>query len=187
MKREYRGTRPEILRFIEKGVLYSVKRLLTGSIFTVAASEPSAISARHESTIHLLWWRACLPPCRSSGQKRKSAGAARLSLRVSARTRTYSGPRPGRWRRCVWRTPNVWQNGDPTNHDLRLAAGSAPSRAGRQYVIGEGVDALLGLTVRAFVAAGRPGGYVSGCLPDVQLSRGRFRWGVGDGALPRRL
>ena len=49
---------------------------------------------------------------------------------------------------------DVWQYGDPTNHDLRLALAAHHNVPSECIVIGEGVDALLGLTVRAFVAPG---------------------------------
>jgi len=50
--------------------------------------------------------------------------------------------------------PEVWQYCDSTAHELREALAAHHRLAPDSLVIGEGIDGLLGLTVRAFVAPG---------------------------------
>ena len=76
-----------------------------------------------------------------------------FAARIGANENVF-GPSPRAVEAMRLETPNVWQYGDPTNHDLRLALAAHHRVPGDSIVIGEGVDALLGLTVRAFVAPG---------------------------------
>lgn len=48
----------------------------------------------------------------------------------------------------------VWKYGDPTNHDLKAALATHCGVRPENVVVGEGIDALLGLAVRLMVAEG---------------------------------
>ncbi len=48
----------------------------------------------------------------------------------------------------------VWMYGDPESHDLRQALASHHGIAPDNIMVGEGIDALLGLLVRLYVGAG---------------------------------
>lgn len=50
--------------------------------------------------------------------------------------------------------PNIWMYGDPENHDLKNALADHHGINPENIVVGEGIDGLLGLTVRLFVNAG---------------------------------
>ncbi len=57
-----------------------------------------------------------------------------------------------------------WIYGDPENHDLKVALAAHAGVRPENIVVGEGIDGLLGLTVRLFVEPGTPvvtslGGY----------------------------
>ncbi len=58
----------------------------------------------------------------------------------------------------------AWLYGDPENHDLKIAIAAHNGVRPDNIVVGEGIDGLLGLTVRLFVEPGTPvvtslGGY----------------------------
>lgn len=76
-----------------------------------------------------------------------------FAARIGANENVF-GPSPRAVEAMRAEAPNVWQYGDPTNHDLREALAAHHGVPGECIVIGEGVDALLGLTVRAFVDRG---------------------------------
>lgn len=50
----------------------------------------------------------------------------------------------------------VWKYGDPENHELRSALAAHHGVAADEIVVGEGIDGLLGLAVRLFVAPSAP-------------------------------
>ncbi len=50
----------------------------------------------------------------------------------------------------------AWKYGDPENHDLRQALAAHHGLDPAEIVVGEGIDALLGLAVRLVVGAGTP-------------------------------
>jgi histidinol-phosphate aminotransferase len=50
----------------------------------------------------------------------------------------------------------MWKYCDPDNHDLKVALAAHLGIAQQNVVIGEGIDGLLGLTVRLFVARATP-------------------------------
>lgn len=52
--------------------------------------------------------------------------------------------------------PHVWKYGDPDSHDLRLALAVHCGVKPENIIVGEGIDALLGLTVRQYVESGAP-------------------------------
>ncbi len=76
-----------------------------------------------------------------------------FAARIGANENVF-GPSPLAIAAMQQEAPNVWQYGDPTNFDLRTALAAHHAIPEDSIVIGEGVDALLGLTVRAFVAPG---------------------------------
>jgi histidinol-phosphate aminotransferase len=49
-----------------------------------------------------------------------------------------------------------WKYGDPENHDLKLALAKGHGVGPENVVVGEGIDALLGYTVRMLVEPGTP-------------------------------
>ncbi len=49
---------------------------------------------------------------------------------------------------------DVWMYGDPESHELRRALAAHHSISPENIVVGEGIDALLGLLVRLYVGAG---------------------------------
>ena len=51
---------------------------------------------------------------------------------------------------------DMWMYCDPDNHDLKVAAAAHHGVAPQNVVVGEGIDGLLGLIVRMFVAPGDP-------------------------------
>ncbi len=51
--------------------------------------------------------------------------------------------------------PDMWMYCDPNNHDLRQALAAHHGIAPESIVVGEGIDGLLGYTVRLFIEPGR--------------------------------
>jgi len=51
-------------------------------------------------------------------------------------------------------TPDIWQYGDPENHDLKQALAAHHEIPAENIVVGEGIDALLGYLVRMLVEPG---------------------------------
>ena len=116
---------------------------------------------------------------RDDAVRRSRAAHARNRARRAgalwAPTRAPSGPRPKPSRRwppssngCAW-------YGDPESLDLRDALAAKHGCSPSKIVVGAGIDDLMGLAVRAFVAAGRPGADDARHLSDLQLSRRRIR------------
>lgn len=60
---------------------------------------------------------------------------------------------------------DVWKYGDPENHDLRHALADHVGVRPENIVIGEGIDGLLGLTVRLVVTNGTPVVTSAGAYP----------------------
>ena len=94
---------------------------------------------------------ATVPFVGPEAQERERGKA--FAARIGANENIF-GPSPRAVEAMCREAPNVWQYGDPANHDLREALSAHHGVPGECIVIGEGVDALLGLTVRAFVAPG---------------------------------
>ena len=76
-----------------------------------------------------------------------------FTARIGANENVF-GPSPRAVAAMQAAAAGVWQYGDPTNFELREALSTFLRVPGASIVIGEGVDCLLGLTVRAFVAPG---------------------------------
>ncbi|MEM9106650.1 MAG: aminotransferase class I/II-fold pyridoxal phosphate-dependent enzyme, partial [Pseudomonadota bacterium] len=66
------------------------------------------------------------------------------------------GPAPSVKEAMAAGAEDVWQYGDPENHDLREALGAHLGLASERIVVGEGIDGLLGLVVRQIVSGGTP-------------------------------
>ncbi|MDF1607659.1 pyridoxal phosphate-dependent aminotransferase [Hoeflea sp. YIM 152468] len=66
------------------------------------------------------------------------------------------GPAPSVIEAITREAPLSWRYADPENHDLRVALGAHLGLAPERVVIGEGIDALLGLLVRLIVEPGTP-------------------------------
>lgn len=64
------------------------------------------------------------------------------------------GPSPRAVEAMARTAAEVWKYGDPDNHDLRQALAQHHGIAPENIMIGEGIDALLGLLVRLTVAPG---------------------------------
>ncbi len=65
--------------------------------------------------------------------------------------------------------------GDPESLDLRDALAQKHGCRPEEIVVGSGIDDLMGLAVRAFVAPGAAALATRGTYPTLQLSRGRLR------------
>lgn len=77
----------------------------------------------------------------------------RFAARIGANENVF-GPSPHAIQAMQVEAQRVWRYGDPTNHDLKEALAAHLDISGKCLAIGEGIDSLLGLTVRAFVAPG---------------------------------
>lgn len=64
------------------------------------------------------------------------------------------GPSPAALAAMRDAAAEIWKYGDPTNHDLRAALAAATGVTPAHIVVGEGIDALLGLAVRLMIAPG---------------------------------
>lgn len=75
--------------------------------------------------------------------------------RIGANENVF-GPSPDAVRAMADAAAQVWQYGDPENHDLKHALAGALGVGARNIVIGEGIDALLGYLARMLVSQGTP-------------------------------
>lgn len=66
------------------------------------------------------------------------------------------GPSPAVVEAMRASTPEMWKYCDPENHELRQALAELHGVAPENIVIGEGIDGLLGLTVRQYAQTGDP-------------------------------
>ncbi|MEM6549668.1 MAG: pyridoxal phosphate-dependent aminotransferase [Pseudomonadota bacterium] len=78
---------------------------------------------------------------------------APFRARIGANESVF-GPSPAAVAAMRSAAPDAWRYGDPDNHELRLALADTLSVPQTSLVIGEGIDGLLGLTVRLFVEPG---------------------------------
>lgn len=74
------------------------------------------------------------------------------------------GPSPRALAAIAASAASTWRYGDPENHDLRTALAAKHGVAVESIAVGEGIDGLLGLVARLFIAPGTPvvtslGGY----------------------------
>src|SRR5690606_3843581 len=66
------------------------------------------------------------------------------------------GPSPRAAEAMRAAAPDVWKYCDPDNFDLKTAVAAHLGIAPENVVVGEGIDGLLGLAVRIYVAEGAP-------------------------------
>ena len=88
------------------------------------------------------------------GPERQERGRGRLfRARIGANESVF-GPAPAAIAAMEAMAGEAWMYGDPDNHDLKAALSAALDVPPECLVIGEGIDGLLGLTVRMFAAPG---------------------------------
>ncbi|MEM6972562.1 MAG: pyridoxal phosphate-dependent aminotransferase [Pseudomonadota bacterium] len=85
-------------------------------------------------------------------QQERERGRA-FAARIGANESVF-GPSPAAVEAMAAAAERAWCYADPTAHDLRRALAAALEIAPERFVIGEGIDGLLGLTVRLFAGPG---------------------------------
>jgi len=78
---------------------------------------------------------------------------APFAARLGANENVF-GPSPRAIAAMKRATPDIWQYGDPENHDLKQALAAYHDIAPENIVVGEGIDGLLGYLVRMMIAPG---------------------------------
>ncbi|MEL6766384.1 MAG: pyridoxal phosphate-dependent aminotransferase [Pseudomonadota bacterium] len=86
-------------------------------------------------------------------EKQERDRGAPFVARIGANESVF-GPSPHAVAAMQAAAAGVWRYADPTNHDLRGALSAHLGVPPEALVIGEGIDGLLGLTVRLFAGAG---------------------------------
>jgi histidinol-phosphate aminotransferase len=86
-------------------------------------------------------------------QERRRGRAFRA--RIGANESVF-GPSPGAVGAMARAAAECWKYGDPENHDLKQALARIHGVKPENIVVGEGIDALLGYTVRLVVEPGTP-------------------------------
>ena len=76
-----------------------------------------------------------------------------FTARIGANESMF-GPSPKAVEAMEKAARDIWKYPDPENHDLRHALATHHGIAAKHIMVGEGIDGLLGLVVRLFVAAG---------------------------------
>jgi len=97
-------------------------------------------------------------------EAQERARGRRFVARIGANESVF-GPSPRVLSALREAAGEVWQYADPENHDLKLALAELHGVAPDNVVVGEGIDALLGYTVRLFVEAGVPVASSAGAYP----------------------
>ncbi|MEO0821037.1 MAG: pyridoxal phosphate-dependent aminotransferase [Pseudomonadota bacterium] len=88
------------------------------------------------------------------GPEAQERGRGRpFRARIGANESVF-GPSPAAVAAMREAAEGVWRYADPENHDLRAALAEALGVPGAALVVGEGIDGLLGLTVRLFAGPG---------------------------------
>ncbi|MDH3665970.1 MAG: pyridoxal phosphate-dependent aminotransferase [Paracoccaceae bacterium] len=77
-----------------------------------------------------------------------------FAARIGANESVF-GPSPKAVEAMRQAAPEMWMYCDPNNHDLRQALAAHHGIAPETIVIGEGIDGLLGYTVRLFIEPGQ--------------------------------
>ena len=77
-----------------------------------------------------------------------------FAARIGANESVF-GPSPMTIEAMQRAAPDMWMYCDPNNHDLREALGAHHGVPPESIVVGEGIDGLLGNTVRLFIAPGQ--------------------------------
>lgn len=78
-----------------------------------------------------------------------------FAARIGANESVF-GPSPRAVAAMARAAAECWKYGDPENHDLKVALARANGVGPENVVVGEGIDALLGYTVRMLVEPGTP-------------------------------
>jgi histidinol-phosphate aminotransferase len=86
-------------------------------------------------------------------EAQERARGAPFAARLGANELGF-GPSPGAVEAMRAAAPEAWRYGDPENHDLKAALAAEHGLPPEAIVVGEGIDGLLGLTVRLFCAPG---------------------------------
>jgi len=84
----------------------------------------------------------------------RSRGAA-FAARIGANESVF-GPSPRAVAAMARAAAECWKYADPENHDLKIALARLHGVRPENVVVGEGIDALLGYTVRLLVEPGTP-------------------------------
>ncbi|MEM6907018.1 MAG: aminotransferase class I/II-fold pyridoxal phosphate-dependent enzyme, partial [Pseudomonadota bacterium] len=86
-------------------------------------------------------------------EKQERDRGAPFLARIGANESVF-GPSPHAIEAMAAAATGTWRYADPNNHDLRTALSAHLGIAPDALVIGEGIDGLLGLTVRLFAGPG---------------------------------
>jgi histidinol-phosphate aminotransferase len=87
-------------------------------------------------------------------EAQERARGSAFKARIGANESSF-GPSPKVIAAMADAAPLAWRYCDPENHDLRAALAAHLSVEPQNIVVGEGIDGLLGLTVRLFVQPGQ--------------------------------
>jgi histidinol-phosphate aminotransferase len=87
-----------------------------------------------------------------------------ITARIGANESVY-GPSPKAISAMQAAAVESWQYGDPENHDLKAAIAKAVGVKPENIACGGGIDGLLGLVVRLFIAPGEPVATSLGAYP----------------------
>jgi histidinol-phosphate aminotransferase len=97
-------------------------------------------------------------------EAQERAMGRRFLARLGANESVF-GPSPNAVAAMAEAAAEAWQYGDPELHDLKAALAAHHGVSPASIVVGEGVDALLGLLVRLLVAPGTPVVTSAGAYP----------------------
>jgi histidinol-phosphate aminotransferase len=86
-------------------------------------------------------------------ETQERARGRKFRARIGANENVF-GPSPGAVEAMKLAAAEAWKYGDPENHDLKQALASFHGVDPGNIVVGEGIDGLLGYTVRLFVHPG---------------------------------
>jgi histidinol-phosphate aminotransferase len=87
-------------------------------------------------------------------EKQERDRGRRFAVRIGANESVF-GPSPKAVEAMRRAAPEMWMYCDPNNHDLRQALATHHGVPPETIVIGEGIDGLLGYTVRLFIEPGQ--------------------------------
>jgi histidinol-phosphate aminotransferase len=87
-------------------------------------------------------------------EKQERDRGRRFAARIGANESVF-GPSPKAVEAMRRAAPEMWMYCDPNNHDLRQALATHHGVPPETIVIGEGIDGLLGYTVRLFIEPGQ--------------------------------
>jgi len=105
---------------------------------------------------------ATVPFVGPEAQERQSGTT--FAARLGANESTF-GPSPAAIKAMQDAASDAWMYPDPENHDLRYAIAEHHDIAAENVMIGEGIDGLLGLVVRLFIAPGDAAVTSAGAYP----------------------